>query len=102
MSHQQDRIWVATVVFGVVVNPADGLGHVAGDLFHGDLWHEAIVDRNEHETLVHERLRLLLHVEFLAIAPAAAMNPDDDGVPLALGRSVDVENLPVIFGLGVG
>ena len=34
--------------------------------------------------------------------PAAAVNPEDDRVVLALLGSVDIEGLPLVLGLGVG
>ena len=64
--------------------------------------HEAVVGRDEDEALVHERLRLLLHVGLVARLPAAAVNPEDDRVVLALGRGVDIERLPLVLRLGVG
>ena len=67
-----------------------------------DVGQEAVVGRDEDEALVHERLRLLLHVGLVARLPAAAVNPDDDRVVLALGRGVDIERLPLVLRLGVG
>src|ERR1019366_4109173 len=57
--------------------------------------------RNQNKALVHERLRLFLHVRSVATSPAAAVNPDHDREILALGRGVNIEHLPFVLRLGV-
>ncbi len=43
-----------------------------------------------------------MDLALVARLPAAAMNPDDDRVPFALGRGVHVEGLSFVLRLGVG
>src|SRR4051812_11680204 len=42
MPHHEDRVGVAAVLLGMIVNPAKRLGNVAGHLCHGDVGDEAI------------------------------------------------------------
>ena len=100
--HHEERVGVAAVVLGVVVDPADRLRHVASHLLDAGIRQEAVVGRDEDEALVHERLGLHLHVGLVARLPAAAVNPEDDRVVLALPGGEDVEGLPLVLGLGVG
>ena len=102
MPHHEERVGVAAVLLGVIVNPADRLGDVACHLLDGHVRHEAIVGRDEDEALVHECLRLCLDVGLVAGLPAAAVNPEDDRVVLAHFRGVDIERLPLVLRLGVG
>ena len=93
---------VAAVLPGVIVDPADRLGDVAGHLLDAGLRQEAVVGRDEDEALLHERLRLHLHVGLVARLPAAAVNPEDDRVVLALPGGEDIERLALVLRLGVG
>src|SRR5262245_48778746 len=102
MAHDDDRRRVAAVFLGMIVSPADRLGHVSRDLIDRDVGHEAIVGRYQDEALFRERLRLVVHLGLVAALPAAAVDPHHDRQVLAAGRSVDIEHLPLVFGFGVG
>ena len=102
MAHDEDSLRIAAILGDVLVDPAQRLRHIANDRLHVHLRQQAIVGRDKHESPVHERLRLFLHAGFVARLPAAAVNPEDDGVFFAFGWSVDIERLPLVLGLGVG
>ena len=87
---------VAAVLGDVVVDPADGLRHVADDRPHVHRRQQPVVGRDEDEALLGERLRLDLHVLLVAGLPAAAVNPEDDRQVLRPLRRVHVEHLPLV------
>ena len=55
-----------------------------------------MVDRDEHEAGVVERLRLQRDQSLVAGLPAAAVDPEDDRPSLGAGGRVDVEHLTLV------
>src|SRR5262245_18575987 len=101
MSHDEDPIWHAAVIPGVIVGPTNSLGDVAGHLLYGDGGQKAIVDGDEHEPFVDERLWLELDVGLVAGSRTTAVNPHDNRMILAARGSINIEHLPFIRGFGV-
>lgn len=93
VSGEDDSIGIATVACAIVVNPANGLGDIAHDGFHHHRRPEAIAHGRKHITLRNEEIRLVVDFGFIAIAPTAAVDPDDDRMFAAGGRSIDIEHL---------
>src|SRR3989442_1416706 len=84
MPHHEDRVGIAAVLLRVIMSPANCLGHIARHLFHRNLRDKAVVGRDKDESLVPDRLRLLLTAPLVSLPPSAAVNPDDDR--MAAGR----------------
>src|SRR5947209_7657074 len=101
MSHYKNCIGISAKLLGMVVSPADRLGNIAGHFLNRDIRYEAIIGRDENEAFVHESLRLLLNASLVALSPAASMNPKNNRMSLSFGRCIDIEHLPLIFGLDV-
>src|SRR5215471_13144668 len=103
MPHDEDGVRIAAIVASMIVGPANRLGNVLGNLLDGHAGRkmrvsphlQVVIDRDEHETLVGERLGLLLHVLLVARMPASSVNPDGNRVIFPLGWGVNVEGLPV-------
>ena len=102
MSGDEDLVSGAPVLPRVIVDPADGLRNVAGHFLHGHLRDEAVVEGDEDIAVIDERLGLALNTGLVALTPTAAMDPDQNGLVLSIGRSVHAECPLPIYGVGVG
>src|SRR5579875_249127 len=63
---------------------------------------QAVIDRDEDEALVGERLRLMLHVFLVARMPTDAVNPDGDRTSLTFGWCFHVESAALVLRPGIG
>jgi hypothetical protein len=70
MAHDEDRVGIAAVFLGVVMSPADRLSDVAGHLLDRNVRHESIGGRDEDESLLDERLGLLLNAGLAPCSPS--------------------------------
>lgn len=102
VAHEEDAGGIAAVFGDIKVNPGDGAGGIADDVVHGDVGDEAVVDGDEDEAFFSEGGWLVADFFLAAAHPAAAVDPDDDGVAGAGGWGEDVEELALVLGLGVG
>ena len=102
MPGDENVIWRSAVFLGVVVDPSDGLGDVAGHFLDGHLGHEAIVDRHEHEALLNECLRLPLHTRLVTLSPTTTVEPYEHRMVLAIGRGIDIKPSAFVGGFRVG
>ena len=102
VAHEEDAGGVAAVFGDIGVDPADGAGGVADDVRHRHVGDKAVVDGDKHHALFREGGGLVAHLLFAAAHPAAAVDPDGDGMAGALGGGEDVEELAFVGGLGVG
>src|SRR5947209_5526882 len=102
MAHDKDRLRIAAVLPGVVVDPPDRLRQVFSDLLDSHVGNKTVVGCGEDEASVYERPRLGRHVRLVAALPPAAMDPENDRLVLAFGRSVDIESPALLFRLEVG
>src|SRR5207244_2268372 len=100
--HDEDDVRIAAVVGSVIVGPVDRLCHILSDLLNGHARPKTVIDRDEDEAFVSERLGFLLHVFLVARMPTSSVNPNDNGMILAFGWGVDIEGLLFVLRLAVG
>ncbi len=86
----------------MIVNPLDGLGDVAGHFVDGEVRHEAVIDRDEDVTPCDESCWFALHASLIASPPAAAMNPNGNGMVRAVRRRIHIQTPLSVGGIGVG
>ena len=101
MPHHEKGLRIAAVFRGVLMRPANRPGHIDQDVLHLHLGNQPVVDRDENIAAIDEGLRLHVHLGLAAALPAAAVNPDYDGMIRARARCVDIEGLPLSLGLDI-
>src|SRR5689334_20943783 len=99
MAHDKDPVRIAPVVPCVVVGPPDCLRQVSSYVFHSHIGNETVVGRDEYKAPIQECPWLGRHIRFVAALPPAAMNPENDRLILAFGRSVDIKSPALLFWL---
>lgn len=101
VAHDEQAFGIAAVLGNMVVDPADGFGDVAKDGDHFNVWQKAITGGNEDEIFCREGPRFDLDGGPMADLPAAAVNPEDNGKITRAGRSVDIELVALVPGIGI-
>src|SRR5438477_4434906 len=102
MAHDKDPVRIAAVLSGVIVGPPDRLRQVSSYVFHSHIGNKTVVGRDEHKAPVQECPWLGRHIRLVAALPPAAMNPENDRLVIAFGRSVDIKSPTLLFRLEVG
>ena len=84
------------------MRPRDRFRNVRGDFLDRGLRKKAVVHRDEDTALVDKGLRLRVHLSLAPGLPAAAVDPDHDGMIRPGRRRVDVEDLALVLRFEVG
>jgi hypothetical protein len=99
MSHHQQPVRIAAVRGDVAVHPAQRARDVVVDVAHRRRRQQPVVERDEEETAIGERLRLVRDHPLVARLPAAAVDPEHDRQPRRVLGGVDVEHLALVAGV---
>lgn len=97
-----DTLGIAAVLADVLMHPGEGVGDIGNDVFHDDIWQQAVIDGDEDEALVGEKLGLEVDAGFVARLPTAAVNPKQHGQVRGVGGGVDVEHVAFVTVFDIG